>query len=72
MYYQLEVVQMTAKLLHGPASVVGAITSGGTESILLVLRAYVVLLFAVEPHFSIFSRYKERAREERGICHPEL
>lgn len=34
-----EVVQMTAEMLHAPASAVGTMTSGGTESILLAVKA---------------------------------
>lgn len=36
---EAEVVQMAAGLLHGPPSAVGAVTSGGTESILLAVAA---------------------------------
>ena len=36
---EAEVVEMSASLLHGPPSCVGAVTSGGTESILLVVAA---------------------------------
>jgi sphinganine-1-phosphate aldolase len=35
-----EIVQMTASLFHGPASTVGTVTSGGTESILVAVAAY--------------------------------
>ncbi|MBK8563758.1 MAG: aspartate aminotransferase family protein [Saprospiraceae bacterium] len=35
-----EVVAMVANMLHGPASAVGTMTSGGTESILLAMYAY--------------------------------
>ena len=34
-----DVVGMTADLLHGPASAVGTLTSGGTESLLLAVKA---------------------------------
>lgn len=37
---EAEVTQMAAGLLHGPASTVGAVTSGGTESILVAVAAY--------------------------------
>jgi glutamate/tyrosine decarboxylase-like PLP-dependent enzyme len=37
---EAEVVQMAARLFHGPASAVGAVTSGGTESILVAVCAY--------------------------------
>ena len=36
---EAEVVQMTASLLNGPDSCVGSMTSGGTESILLAVKA---------------------------------
>ncbi len=35
-----EVVAMTASMLHGPDGVVGSMTSGGTESILLAVKTY--------------------------------
>lgn len=34
-----DVVQMTANMLHGPPEAVGTMTSGGTESILLAVKA---------------------------------
>jgi glutamate/tyrosine decarboxylase-like PLP-dependent enzyme len=37
---EAEVTQMAAGLLHGPATTVGALTSGGTESILVAVAAY--------------------------------
>jgi sphinganine-1-phosphate aldolase len=36
---ETEVVQMAAQMLHGPASAVGTMTSGGTESILMAVKA---------------------------------
>lgn len=36
---EAEVVEMSASLVHGPASAVGAVTSGGTESILVAVAA---------------------------------
>jgi len=38
--YEHEVVRMCANLLGGDSDVVGTITSGGTESILLAIKAY--------------------------------
>ena len=35
-----ELVQLASGLMHGPASVVGTVTSGGTESILCAVAAY--------------------------------
>jgi len=35
-----EIVEMTAGLFHGPATCVGTVTSGGTESILCAVAAY--------------------------------
>lgn len=37
---EAEVVEMAASLLHGPDSAVGAVTSGGTESILVAVATY--------------------------------
>lgn len=37
---EAEVVQMAARLFHGPETTVGAMTSGGTESILLAVYTY--------------------------------
>jgi glutamate/tyrosine decarboxylase-like PLP-dependent enzyme len=37
---ETEVVQMCAGLLNGPESTVGTMTSGGTESLLLAVKAY--------------------------------
>ncbi len=37
---EAEVVQMTASMLHGGPEVVGTMTSGGTESILLAVKTY--------------------------------
>lgn len=37
---EAEVVQTSASLMHGPGSAVGAMTSGGTESILLSVYTY--------------------------------
>lgn len=36
---EAEVVQMTASMLHGPPDTVGTMTSGGTESILMAVKA---------------------------------
>jgi len=38
--FESEVVRMTASMLHGDASVCGFITSGGSESILMAVKAY--------------------------------
>ncbi len=35
-----DLTQMAASLMHGPATTVGAVTSGGTESILVAVAAY--------------------------------
>lgn len=37
--FEVEVVRMTATLFHGDESVVGTMTSGGTESILCAIKA---------------------------------
>jgi sphinganine-1-phosphate aldolase len=38
--YEAEVIGMTARMMHGGPSVCGAMTSGGTESILMAIKAY--------------------------------
>ena len=38
--FEVEIVAMTADMLHGDANVVGSVTSGGTESILCAIKAY--------------------------------
>lgn len=37
---EAEITQMTAALFHGPPEAVGAVTSGGTESLLVAVAAY--------------------------------
>jgi sphinganine-1-phosphate aldolase len=60
--FEAEIVSMTAELLgagarprSGGERVCGTVTSGGTESILLAMKAY-----------------RDQAREQRGIVHPEI
>jgi len=38
--FENEIVSMTASMLHGDSHVVGSLTSGGTESILMAMKAY--------------------------------
>ena len=38
--FENEVVSMTASMLNGDEEVVGSLTSGGTESILMAMKAY--------------------------------
>ena len=38
--FESEVVQMTCSMLNGPDTAVGTMTSGGTESILMAVKAY--------------------------------
>jgi sphinganine-1-phosphate aldolase len=38
--FEAEIVRMTAELLHGPPGVVGSVTCGGSESILMAIKAY--------------------------------
>jgi sphinganine-1-phosphate aldolase len=37
---EAEVVAMVLKLFHAPEAAVGTVTSGGTESIILAVKAY--------------------------------
>ena len=38
--FETEVVAMVANMLHGDEKVVGSMTSGGTESILMAMKSY--------------------------------
>lgn len=38
--FETDIVRMTATMLHGDENVVGTITSGGTESILMAIKTY--------------------------------
>ena len=61
--YEAEIVAMTASMLnaeeaqrlHPSAGICGAVTSGGTESILMAVKSY-----------------RDRARKEKGIKHPNI
>ena len=65
--YEAEIVSMTATMLGGDTvgsddprrQIVGTVTSGGTESILLAMKAY-------------RDRARARARARRRITHPEV
>lgn len=37
---EVEIISMTSNLLYGDSSYVGSVTSGGSESILLAVKAY--------------------------------
>jgi len=59
--YEAEIVSMTAQMFNAPDTddreqrIVGTVTSGGTESLILAMRTY-----------------RDWAREELGIKHPEV
>ena len=38
--FETEIVSMVANMLHGNSAVVGNVTSGGTESILMAVKTY--------------------------------
>ena len=38
--FETEIVAMVANMLHGDGRVVGSVTSGGTESILMAMKSY--------------------------------
>jgi len=38
--FETEVIGMTASMLHGDSHVVGSMTSGGTESLLMAVKTY--------------------------------
>lgn len=39
-HFETEIVAMVAHMLHGDGGVVGNVTSGGTESILMAVKTY--------------------------------
>nr|XP_026692289.1 uncharacterized protein LOC100175941 [Ciona intestinalis]XP_026692290.1 uncharacterized protein LOC100175941 [Ciona intestinalis] len=47
--FENEVVSMTASMLNGDSGVVGSVTSGGTESILMAMKTYRDMARAVRP-----------------------
>ena len=51
--FESEIVAMTAWMCHGDTNTVGSLTSGGTESILMAVKAYRELAHSKRPH--IFS-----------------
>jgi sphinganine-1-phosphate aldolase len=50
--FENEVVAMVAWMLHGDGAVAGALTSGGTESILMAVKAYRDRARVLRPHVS--------------------
>jgi len=50
--FETEVLSMTAWMLHGDEEVVGAVTSGGTESVLMAVKAYRERARKLRPHIS--------------------
>ena len=50
--FETEVVSMTSDLLHGDEKVVGSLTSGGSESILMAVKAYRDFARKMKPHIT--------------------
>merc|ERR1712024_116109 len=50
--YETEVLSMTAAMLNGDNKVVGTLTSGGTESILMTVKAYRQRARKLFPHIT--------------------
>ena len=48
--FETEIVAMVAHMLHGDGGVVGNVTSGGTESILMSVKTYRDRARALYPH----------------------
>jgi len=46
----MEIVSMTSSMLHGDSKVVGSMTSGGTESLLMAMKTYRDRARALFPH----------------------
>jgi len=49
---EMDVIQMTARMLNAPSTAVGTLTSGGTESILCAIKAYRERARAIWPHIT--------------------
>lgn len=73
--FEAEIVSMVVRMLRGDAECCGALTSGGTESVLLMVKAYrcgtspLACAPATSPVRPLRS---DHAREHRGICEPEI
>ena len=50
--FETEVVSMTSDLLHGDEKIVGSLTSGGSESILMAVKAYRDFARKRKPHIT--------------------
>ena len=50
--FENEVVSMTASMMNGDADTVGSMTSGGTESILMAMKAYRDRAASLWPHIT--------------------
>ena len=50
--FKTEVVAMAAHMLHGDGAVVGNVTSGGTESILMAVKTYRDRARSLFPHIT--------------------
>ena len=50
--FEVETVAMAAHMLHGDGAVVGSVTSGGTESILMAVKTYRDRARSLFPHIS--------------------
>lgn len=61
--FETEVVAMVANMLHGDERVVGSMTSGGTESILMAMKSYRDRARRLFPHI----KHPEIVRD-RYIC----
>lgn len=58
--FEVEAVSMTAWMLNGREGVVGNLTSGGTESILMAMKTYRDRARAIHPsikHPEVVSQY---------------
>lgn len=65
--YEAEIVRMTATMLNGGDEVVGTVTSGGTESILLAVKAYRDRARVAEPNM-VLPDSAHAAFHKASVC----
>ena len=76
--FENEVVEMTANLLGSQGSVVGAMTTGGTESILMAMKVWLLLRQGMYMlgFWCVLTCMQRKAYRElaykRGIAEPEV
>ena len=60
---------MSAAMMHGDEDVVGSLTSGGTESILMAMKAYRDRARKLFPHIKEPNMVKTHTQTLKGYLH---